>query len=162
LKAVENLNQFGYVVIRNILDPIESQRWGKAVIESVHLAAEILLDKEEIDILNPQNSKNEPQSYREVSMREDLRLDLRHGPTLSALRSETGDSDLPIVIQGTMKGFDGFLRGHQSLLDVIRRTMNPKDESLYKGNTGRYNFNGSGPDGSFQDLRVSQVGGIVR
>ena len=48
------------------------------------------------------------------------------------------------------------------MLEVIRRTMNPKVESLFRGNAGRYNFNGSGPDGSFQDLRVSPVGGIVR
>lgn len=35
--------------------------------------------------------------------------------------------------------------------------MNPKKDDLYKGNLGRYNFEGSGPDGSFQDVRVSQV-----
>jgi ectoine hydroxylase-related dioxygenase (phytanoyl-CoA dioxygenase family) len=39
--------------------------------------------------------------------------------------------------------------------------MNSKREDLYKGNIGRYNFNGTGADGSFQDLRVSPVGGIV-
>ena len=32
---------------------------------------------------------------------------------------------------------------------------------LFKGNFGRYNFDGGGPDGSFQDLRVGPVGGIV-
>eukprot|EP00980_Cylindrotheca_fusiformis_P000379 scaffold91_cov127-Cylindrotheca_fusiformis.AAC.39 len=84
-----------------------------------------------------------------MSMREDLRLDIRNGPPLSK------------VVSGSSEGFDGFLRGHASLLDVVRRTMNPKDDSLFHGNIGRYNFDGSGPDGSYQDLRVSQVGGIV-
>jgi ectoine hydroxylase-related dioxygenase (phytanoyl-CoA dioxygenase family) len=51
------------------------------------------------------------------------------------------------------------------LLEIVRRTMNPKDpargSTLHKGNFGRYNFSGSGPDGSYQDLLVGPVGGIV-
>eukprot|EP00539_Tryblionella_compressa_P020913 CAMPEP_0178882564 /NCGR_PEP_ID=MMETSP0747-20121128/13589_1 /TAXON_ID=913974 /ORGANISM="Nitzschia punctata, Strain CCMP561" /LENGTH=160 /DNA_ID=CAMNT_0020550583 /DNA_START=29 /DNA_END=509 /DNA_ORIENTATION=+ len=42
--------------------------------------------------------------------------------------------------------------------------MNPHDphgRQLYRGNIGRYNFGGTGSDGSFQDLRLSPVGGIV-
>jgi hypothetical protein len=65
------------------------------------------------------------------------------------------------VMSAATEGFNGFLRGHSGMLDIIRRTMNPKEQSLFKGNIGRYNFDGSGPDGSYQDLRVSQVGGIV-
>jgi len=66
-----------------------------------------------------------------------------------------------------------FLRGHPSLMEIIRRTMNPREENnnssnsnnnkppLYLGNIGRWNFGGRGNDGSYQDLRVSPVGGIV-
>ncbi len=39
--------------------------------------------------------------------------------------------------------------------------MNPRNEDLYKGNVARYNFNGSGPDGSPQPLRIGPMGGIV-
>lgn len=39
--------------------------------------------------------------------------------------------------------------------------MNPKVDNLYRGNFGRYNFGGSGPDGSFQDMRLGWIGGIV-
>ncbi|CAJ1960676.1 unnamed protein product [Cylindrotheca closterium] len=162
-KAVESMQEHGYVVIRNLLRPEECQKWGTAVLESVHMAADKLLKKENVNILEPQNSENEPQSYREMSMREDLRLDLRDGPALAKLRNDTGDTGQPVVVSGKTEteNFHRFLRGHSCLLDVIRRTMNPKKGELYKGNLGRYNFEGSGPDGSFQDIRVSQVGGIV-
>mmetsp|Transcript_23724 Transcript_23724/g.58152 ORF Transcript_23724/g.58152 Transcript_23724/m.58152 type:complete len:490 (-) Transcript_23724:1372-2841(-) len=162
-QAVESMREHGYVVIRNLLRLEECQKWGSAVLESVHMAAEKLLKDEKVNILEPQISENEPQAYREMSMREDLRLDLRDGPALAKLRKDTGDTGKPVVISAKTEteNFHRFLRGHSSILDVIRRTMNPKKGDLYKGNLGRYNFEGSGPDGSFQDIRVSQVGGIV-
>lgn len=160
-RAVDCMNQFGYCVVRNVLDPSTSQTWGNTVLESVHSAAKILMERDQVDIYHPQASKSEPQSYRELSMREDLRLDLRHGPELSKLRSKGKNGNEPVVISAKTKEFDGFLRGHGSLLEIVRRTMNPKNGYLYKGNLGRYNFEGSGADGSYQDLRVSPVGGIV-
>jgi hypothetical protein len=66
--AVAKIREFGYVVIRNLLNPDECQKWGKAVLESVHLAAKILLEKDRVDILRPQNSQNDPQTYREVRL----------------------------------------------------------------------------------------------
>lgn len=65
-RAVESLRDYGYVVIRNLLDTNECQKWGSAVLESVHMAAERLLRDEKVNILEPQNSEEEPQSYREV------------------------------------------------------------------------------------------------
>lgn len=164
LRAVQSISLHGYVVIRNLLDAKECKKWGEAILETVHLASKILMEREEVNILNPQQSKNEPQSYRELSMREDLRLDLRHGPQLSELRCANDNSkgDSPVVLSASADCADcGFLRGNKNILEIIRRAMNPKSKSLYKGNIGRYNFDGSGPDGSYQDLRVSQVGGIV-
>ena len=164
LRAVQSISLHGYVVIRNLLDAKECKKWGEAILETVHLASKILMEREEVNILNPQQSKNEPQTYRELSMREDLRLDLRHGPQLSELRCANDNSkgDSPVVLSASADCADcGFLRGNKNILEIIRRAMNPKSKSLYKGNIGRYNFDGSGPDGSYQDLRVSQVGGIV-
>jgi hypothetical protein len=160
-RAVNCMNQCGYCVVRNILDSNECLTWGKTVLDTVHDAAKILLERDQVDILNPHNSISEPQSYRELSMREDLRLDLRHGPKLSKLRSSGEKGNEPLVVSASTREFNGFLRGHASLLEIVRRTMNPKLGDLYKGNLGRYNFEGSGADGSFQDLRVSPVGGIV-
>lgn len=66
-QAVESMREHGYVVIRNLLRPEECQKWGSAVLESVHMAADKLLQDEKVNILEPQKSENEPQSYREVS-----------------------------------------------------------------------------------------------
>jgi ectoine hydroxylase-related dioxygenase (phytanoyl-CoA dioxygenase family)/protein-L-isoaspartate O-methyltransferase len=160
-RAVECMNKYGYCIVRNLLNQDECKEWGDTVLESVHAAAKILLERDQVDIYHPQSSQSEPQSYRELSMREDLRLDLRHGPELADLRSKGEKGNEPFIVGASTKEFNGFLRGHGSILDIIRRTMNPKRQDLYKGNIGRYNFEGTGADGSFQDLRVSPVGGIV-
>ena len=166
-KAFQRLADHGFVVIRNLLDPLESAKFGQAVLDSVHSAAQRLLERDEVDIYHPHTSSNEPQSYQEMSMREDLRLDLRHGPQLNALRSKSSHSNgnesrvIKASDDDVTNNDGGFLRSHTSLLEIVRRTMNPKVNHLYKGNMGRYNFEGSGPDGSYQDLRVSIVGGIV-
>lgn len=79
LAAVAKLREFGYVVIKNLLNPDECEKWGRAVLESVHLAAKILLEKDQVDILRPQKSQNEPQTYREVSRMYDCTGDeLKH------------------------------------------------------------------------------------
>jgi len=160
-KAVNCLNEFGYCVIRRLLDPGQCEEWGRAVLQSVQTAAKILLERDQVDIYHPHSSRFEPQAYKELSMREDLRFDLRHGPQLASLRERGVNGNAAIVVSGRESGFDGFLRGDANLLEIIRRVMNPKRDNLFKGNIGRFNFEGTGPDGSFQDLRMSSVGGIV-
>ena len=153
-KAVQNMNNYGYCILPRLLSTDKCKNWGQAVIECVHSASKILLDRDNVDIYNPHSSQFEPQSYQELSMREDLRLDLRKGPALDRIRQNAA-ADADDV---------EFLRGNSSLLEIIRRTMNPRDESdkkLWLGNIGRFNFGGSGNDGSYQNLRTSDVGGIV-
>jgi hypothetical protein len=165
-KAVQSMQRHGYCVLPRLLNQTECLEWGHAVLESVHEAAQILLERDSVDIYHPQSSRSEPQSYQEMSMREDLRMDIRQGPGLSRIRHDKGDAkhgNQSVVITASSKDYNDeiFLRGHPGLLEIVRRTMNPRDESLYKGNIGRWNFGGSGSDGSFQDLRLSPVGGIV-
>jgi hypothetical protein len=167
-KAVHHMNQHGYCIIRSLLNADECQAWGQAVLDSVHEAAKILLERDGVDIYNPQSSRFEPQSYQELSMREDLRLDIRQGPGLTKIRGDRGDGEngnQSIVLTASAHDYlDGiFLRGHPNVLEIVRRTMNPKDarNALYMGNLGRFNFGGRGADGSYQDLRLSPVGGIV-
>jgi hypothetical protein len=151
-KAAQNMNNYGYCILPRVLNTDKCKNWGQAVIECVHSASKILLDRDNVDIYDPHSSQFEPQSYQELSMREDLRLDLRKGPALDRMRSSSTGDDVE------------FLRDNSSLLEIIRRTMNPRDESgkkLWLGNIGRFNFGGSGNDGSYQNLRISDVGGIV-
>jgi len=160
-KAVYCLKEFGYCIIRGLLNPKQCTEWGTTVLESVHSAAKILLERDQVDIYQPHTSKFEPQAYRELSMREDLRFDIRDAPELSSRRGNEAHGNEIVVVNGKTKSLDAFLRGNESILDIIRRTMNPKFGDLFRGNLGRFNFGGSGTDGSFQDLRVSPVGGIV-
>ena len=178
--AVLNMKQYGYCVLPGLLDTGECIEWGSAVLDCIHDASKILLERDGVNIYNPQSSTSEPQSYREMSMREDLRMDLRHGPALSKLRARKEgsavDGGKSIVLTASEDHYgDGlFLRGHPSLLEIIRRTMNPGSSSfedtsqstkntkpLFLGNIGRWNFGGSGNNGAYQDLRVSPIGGIV-
>jgi len=175
VRAVERMKKYGYCILPRLLDPNECQSWGQAVLSDLHQASELLL-KEGVDIFHPQSSENDPASYRELSMREDLRMDLRDGPQLRKMRGgrEKVSNNKPIVLQrdNTSPSSEGdnvvasdkinpFFRQNASMLEVVRRTMNPQVGDLYKGNFGRWNFSGSGPDGSYQDMRLSSIGGIV-
>ncbi len=177
-KAVANMKDYGYCILPGLLDTNECLEWGSVVLDCVHEASKILLERDGVNIYNPQSSTSEPQSYRELSMREDLRMDLRHGPALSKLRAckegsaEEGGKSILLSSDDKSYGDGLFLRGHPSLLEVIRRTMNPGSSSfenhhstntkpLYLGNIGRWNFGGTGNNGSYQNLRISPIGGIV-
>lgn len=65
------------------------------------------------------------------------------------------------------------LRYNPFILDIIRKLLNPTAETdainvshekkhpLYKGNFGRWNFSGSGPNGSPMPVRVGQIGSVI-
>jgi len=181
-KAVSNMNQYGYCIIPKLLNVTECKEYGEAVLQDVQSVSTILFNRDNIDIYNPQYENNEPQNYRELSMREDLRFDLRHGPKLDKIRRRStkekeeescsgstsvnreGKGKKSIVLTSSEKECSSvFLRGNGSLLEIIRRTMNPRctrtnsDHNLWVGNIGRWNFGGCGPNGSFQNIRLSPV-----
>ena len=170
-RAVNNLQEHGYCILKQILNKELCVAWGQAVLDDFTLASTILRSPpHEIDLRNPHSSKNNPQSYRELAMREDLRMDLRDGPHLRKMRAiertcmpQEGidhDDDTPVVTT-TCGSPNSCLRFHPTILEIIKRTMNPKGNNLYRGNFGRYNFAGTGPDGSPQPLRIGPMGGIL-
>ena len=156
--AVSMLEKHGYCVIPQLVDPQTSRLYGKEILSDLREAATIL-KREGIDLYSPQDSTKDPESYYEMSMREDLRMDLRGGPRLSKLRGTEGNQ--PRTMTGKDKHSQDFLRGNATLLEIIRRTMNPTSQKYVGGNFGRYNFGGSGPEGGYQDLRLGILGGIV-
>lgn len=167
--AVQKMQTYGYCVLPGLLDPETSQRVGQIALEDLHQAAAVLKQREGVDLMEPRNSTQEPAAYRELSMREDFRMDLRHGPRLDAWRGPNGCKPWTMTALQDQKALgqdytgrpDRFLRGHPIILEIVRQTMNPVDQALAAGNWGRYNFEGRGPDGSFMDLRVGPVGAIV-
>lgn len=64
------------------------------------------------------------------------------------------------------------LRFNPFVLEIIRKLQNPQSSDsenqhqdqtppLYKGNFGRWNFSGSGPNGSAQPVRVGHIGSVI-
>ena len=131
--------------------------------QDLHSAAKILKVRDQIDLYEPFESKAEPKAYRELSMREDYRMDVRDGPSLRRLRArDSANGNRPVKIKASNQELRGdFLRGNRSVLEIARCAMNPSDPSLAPGNFGRYNFDGTGPDGSYQDLSAGVLGSIV-
>ena len=160
-KGVKALQQHGYCIVAGgLLDQAESQRYGQAALEDFHAAARILRETDGVDLYHPGDAGgNEAGAYRELSLREDYRLDLRHGPALQKIRGDAGSK--PRILTAPEEPPGEFLRCNTDLLEITRRVMNPVNEKLSPGNVGRYNFSGRGPDGSFQDLRMSPVGSII-
>ncbi|KAL7572755.1 hypothetical protein ACA910_009019 [Epithemia clementina (nom. ined.)] len=191
-RAVHCLKTTGYCILPRLLDSATSQAFGRAALSDLDQAVQLLWQHESVDLWHPGKSQTlEPASYQELSMREDLRVDLRHGPALQQIRGAAAGSkpwtitaQTPLIEVGAAATTDDnsnnnnhcFLRGHVDLVDIVRRVMNPRQEQelqndsnsnssnaipLYQGNFGRWNFGGHGPDGSFVDLRVGPVGAIV-
>ena len=175
-RASTCLTKYGYCVVRKLVDPSKCLEWGCAIFKDLHEASQILKARNHVDIMSPGVDTT---NYRELAMREDLRMDLRDGPHLRKLRQDehnhfaewgimmlqhpadsSNPSALPIITTSS-GSLDSCLRFHSDILEIARRTMNPQDSVMCRGNFGRYNFDGSGPDGSYQPLRIGPMGGIV-
>jgi hypothetical protein len=110
-------------------------------------------------------------------MREDLRVDLRAGPSLKKVSEDLPTNTIdyqndqtftmpkehntPFTIDSTMAGTLSHWRFHPSLIAIVKALFNPKDDELSKGNFGRWNFDGSGPDGTPQPFRIGPIGSVI-
>jgi len=143
-KAVASLRNHGYCIILGIVDPKQALAFGTAAQEDFKAACAILQTRG-MDLMHPEHSTQAVGTFRELSPREDYRADIRHGPALEQMRSQYPD----------------FLRNHAVLREILQRSMNPTKPELFPGNVGRYNFDGSGPDGSFRRMNASPVGSVM-
>jgi len=163
-RAVQKLSEYGYCVLSGFVDAGLCRKWGDAVVADFDAAADRLLRRADrsVDLYRPLDSKNEPEAYRELSCREDLRADVRDGPALRKLVRESSSS--------SSSSNDCMVLKHPQLLEIVARAMNPppEDPSLRKGNIGRYNFvqveniNTSNDADSFgSKVAFGKMGGIV-
>mmetsp|Transcript_9230 Transcript_9230/g.20823 ORF Transcript_9230/g.20823 Transcript_9230/m.20823 type:complete len:644 (-) Transcript_9230:1221-3152(-) len=190
-RATAILQKHGLVVIKGLLPPAQTIPWGEAVQSDFESAVARLRchPTRPVDLMNPHVADTteervfEPLSYKEMAMREDLRVDLRSGPEMENLRlsqndlashsmaQESGEdtktstendlNDGPSMVHGDTMGTVTSWRYHPSILAITKATFNPRDDSLFKGNFGRWNFGGSGPDGSPQPFRLGQIGSVL-
>jgi hypothetical protein len=188
-RGVEALESFGYCIVPRVVSPEVCCSLGRLVLEDLHDAAAILRRDHGVDLYNPGGDSRHDDSapreagvYRELSLREDCRVDLRNGPRLDRARSQRehtycpgphspscvdGNDSWVIRAETPLRPTHGvasspFLRGHPDLLEIVRRGMNPTPPSSFdvSGNWGRFNFNSSTP-GTYQDVRVGRMGAIV-
>lgn len=175
--AISNLSNHGLVIIKGLLPPEQTIPWGKVVLDDFTSAVETLKNHatRPVDLLNPDKGIFEPLSYKEMAMREDLRVDLRSGPSMEQLRAKENSlasqamaesdvvekSNQPTIITSNNMGTVSSWRHHPSILKILKGLFNPTDATLSKGNFGRWNFGGNGPDGSPQPFRLGQIGSVV-
>jgi hypothetical protein len=187
-RATEILQKHGLLVIKGLLPSCQTVPWGDAVLADFNSAVSRLRQHptRPVDLMNPhtadasEENAFEPLSYREMAMREDLRVDLRSGPEMERLRRSQNDlssrsgsnekrvdiakNDLdhgPSIVCADITGTVASWRFHPSILAIIKSVFNPKKDSLFKGNFGRWNFGGAGPDGSPQPFRLGQIGSVL-
>ena len=90
-----------------------------------------------------------------------------------------GEGTMPTIIddaktesEGNQRVSDGYccsLRYNPFVLDIIRKLQNPQVDNhvqegkqpMFKGNFGRWNFSGNGPNGRPMPVRVGQVGSVI-
>lgn len=143
IKLAANLiRDTGYCILTGLEDEQICTEYGQAVLADLHHAARILMTRpkhESVDLYHPCDSLNDPSVYKELSMREDCRMDLRDGPML---RKHRTSANIP-------------LRHHPDILSIISAVMNPVP--FTPANYGRLNFDGQeGPQ-----IKSGAVGGIV-
>jgi len=188
-RAVRALQTHGFTIVRKLFHPSMIEPWTRSALQDFESAHCILKERYQVDLLHPgldsiddsnSHSYREPLSYKELAMREDYRVDLRDGPSLQVCRNDCQTLDRsvsshsasttstlqPSIVPAQFKGSYKSLRFHPDILEIVRQVFNPKDENtstppLYKGNYGRWNFEGAGPDGTPQPLRIGQVGSII-
>lgn len=191
-RAVSILQQHGLVIIKGLLPPEQTLPWGEAVLEDFQEAVNRLKchPVRPVDILNPHKAQEngsqreetakrvfEPLSYKEMAMREDLRVDLRSGPAMKIVADSVArqgsnlhnkqaslliqENNRPFIVHSHIVGTVSNWRFHPSIIAILKALFNPKDDNLSKGNFGRWNFGGSGPDGSPQPFRIGPIGSVI-
>ena len=183
-RAADILEEHGVVVIKKLLPPSQTVQWGKAVLDDFNSAVSRLKchPTRKVDLMNPQGNNTsdtfEPLSYKEMAMREDLRVDLRSGPEMESLRASENELAQqtmaekkrsvsasnnygPTIVTADNEGTIKSWRFHPSILKIIKTIFNPKDDAFALGNFGRWNFGGTGPDGTPQPFRLGQIGSVL-
>ena len=73
-QAVDSLKKHGFVIIPRLFMKPSVRSWAKAILSDFDDAKSILLERDNVDILDPgKEGSRDPLSYKEMAMREDLR-----------------------------------------------------------------------------------------
>ena len=146
-RVVKTLQEHGLVILPGFVDKNQVLALGTAFTADMSRAAQ-LLQAQGLDILTGRSDNDRIDNYHELAMREALRCDLRSTPAASALLASGGC--------GTARAL-----ACADLLDALQQAMNPPGGPDARGNWGRWNFEGDGPDLGPPQLREHPVGCVM-
>ncbi|KAJ1445775.1 hypothetical protein M885DRAFT_548885 [Pelagophyceae sp. CCMP2097] len=147
-RAATVLRDRGVVFLAGVVDPAAADTAADCALQDFE-ACRVALKRRRVDLLDPLASQCDPQSYRELAMREDFRCDIRGTPLLSNAES---------------LGARQALRGDALLAAVARNATRPEREppkALAEGNYGRWNFEDTGPCTPTPPLHVGALGAVI-
>ena len=153
--AIQCLNKHGICVFPGLFDPSVVSKWGKTCSNDMTSALNALLSKG-IDLTHPSTCPR-IENYYELSMREELRVDLRNGIKMKELHKLSNDSN-PAFPNST--GLS--IRNHPAINDILSSVMNPDElqGDYARGNWGRWNFEQGGPDKK-PTIKVAEIGAVI-
>ena len=110
-----------------------------------------LIEHHSIDLSNPGDNGQEPQSYREIAMREDFRCDIRLDKKIIGENHHLSES------------LDEALEDRLAAVRRIARhaASAPTSEDLRSGNFGRWNFDDKGPLAPRPLPMASSLGAVI-
>ena len=156
-RACDALRKHGMCVLCGLFTEEQVLRWGAAAREDMVDILARLRDRG-IDLLKPGTGPR-IENFHELSMREALRCDIRNSPRMVAAAAAAATSG-----QGADNEGSGLvdLRRHPAVLSVLTPVMNPAgDPEEAKGNWGRWNFEGAGPESVPTPPTAGQVGAVM-
>lgn len=163
-QAVHSLRDNGICIFRGMFNRQNILEWGLRAKEDMKLVIDRLADRN-IDLFEPREGQW-IENYHEMSMREARRVDLRNGlhmkekqqlpqQSLSQLQASSE------VDNGTVSSQATDMRNHPSLYQILQEVMNPPGGEDSRGNWGRYNFEGGGPDAGPPPLTVGPLACVM-
>lgn len=160
-KIVETLRTYGICIIANLYSADRLHAHKQAALDDMQSIINTLQQAHDIDLLQVDPVKAEQQkleNYRELSMREARRVDIRSTLCLSSLdptahiwpslpaTTASSEGMLPAKEAGTLPA-SAALSQHPGLLSTLHQVLCPNYPSIESsGNWGRWNFDGTGPE----------------
>ncbi|GMH96094.1 hypothetical protein TrST_g4627 [Triparma strigata] len=110
LRASESLRVSGFCLIPNLFPPPLISHLSSAALSDFKTCRTLIKSFKNVDLLNPSDSDSSVISYKELSMREDLRVDIRNTPNLNILKTTEQyrqfreNSNVIEIVKNTMAG----------------------------------------------------------
>ncbi|GMH52181.1 hypothetical protein TL16_g01179 [Triparma laevis f. inornata] len=147
LRVSESIRLNGFVVIPGLFEEELIGELSERIMEDYGVCRERILERLKVDLEDPKDDQPTV-SFKELSMREDFRVDIRNTPNLIALK--------------TQPSYTRF-RSNPTVLEIIKTVMAGKRTTEdYLGNYGKYNFSvSSSPSSPPRPPNIGDLGSVI-